>query len=77
MASLQPAQSPGERERTIVWGLVSKRIQQRLLLEVDLSLNKAFKIAQSMETAHREIHEMRASGSQTGGETRQVNAISR
>ena len=44
--------------------LVSKRIQQRLLSELDLSLKKAFKIAQSIETAHKETHEMRASGSQ-------------
>ena len=45
----------------LVCGLVSERIQQRLLSEVDLSLENAFKIAQSMETAHRETLESRKS----------------
>ena len=40
----------------LVCGLVSEKIQQRLLSEAKLSLKKAFEIAKSMETAHRETH---------------------
>ena len=60
----------------LVCGLVSEKIQQKLLLEANLSLKKAFEIAQSMETAHWETHEMRASGSQAGTEIRHLNANS-
>ena len=62
----------------LVCGLVSEKIQQRLLSEADLSLKKAFEIAQGMETAQKETHEMRVSASVSqGGEIGQVNVISR
>ena len=61
----------------LVCGLVSEKIQQRLLSEAELSLKKAFEIAQSMETAHRETREMRASGSQIDTEIKHVSTTPR
>ena len=39
----------------LVCGLVNEKVQQRLLSESELSLKKAFEIAQGMETAQKEI----------------------
>ena len=61
----------------LVCGLVSEKIQQRLLSEAELSLKKAFKIAQSMETAHRETREMRALGSQMDTKIKHMNTTPR
>ena len=46
----------------LMCGLVSERIQQTFLSEVDLLLKKAFKTETTH--VHRETYEMRASGSQ-------------
>ena len=54
----------------LVCGLVNERVQQRLLSESELSLKKAFEIAQGMETAQKETYEMRSS---TSDGDRQVN----
>ena len=43
----------------LVCGLAQARIQQRLLAEVDLTLDKAMKIAQAMEVAERDAKELR------------------
>ena len=43
----------------LVCGLAQARIQQRLLAEVDLTLDKAMKIAQAMEVAKRDAKELR------------------
>ena len=45
----------------LVFGLVNERVQQRLLSESELSLKKAFEIAQGMEIAQKETYEMRSS----------------
>ena len=58
----------------LVCGLVNEKVQQRLLSESELSLKKAFEIAQGMETAQKETYEMRSSASEGD---RQVNIISR
>ena len=58
----------------LVCGLVNEKVQQRLLSESDLSLKKAFEIAQGMEAAQKETYEMRSSTSEGD---RQVNIISR
>lgn len=62
----------------LVCGLVSKKIQQRLLSEAKLLLKKAFEIAQSMETAHHEsTHKIRALGSQTDTEIKHMSTTPR
>ena len=58
----------------LVCRLVNERVQQRLLSESELSLKKAFEIAQGMETAQKETYEMRSS---TSDGDRQVNIICR
>ena len=42
----------------LVCGVVSERIQRRLLAEEDLTLDIAFKLAQALETADRNAAEM-------------------
>ena len=42
----------------LVCGLAQARIQQHLLAEVDLTLDKAMKIAQGVEVAERDAKEL-------------------
>ena len=46
----------------LVCGMAQVRTQQRLLAEVDLTFEKAMKIAQAMELAERDAKELRQAG---------------
>ena len=57
----------------LVWGVRDASIQKKLLGESELTLTKAIQLAQSMETAERNLREMEGGSPKEGG----VNQVTR